>query len=105
MHTKTIEITRVEQYANKARVIRIYINGVKVGFLRDGETKSFEVPATNHEIYAKIDWCKTRPLKIDAAKNETVQLELGSNLTRKNMYKALYYTFFKPADFLYLKKR
>ncbi len=105
MEKGTIEIKRVKQYANKARAIGIYINGQKVDTIKDGETKSFELNPGNNEIFAKIDWCKTKPLKIDNTGNESLQLELGSNLSGWKLLLGIYYIIFNTSEYLYLKRK
>jgi hypothetical protein len=105
MTKKTVEIKRVKQYANKARAIGIYINNKKVDTIRDGETKSFELDADENEIYVKIDSCKTKPLKIENAENETIKLELGSNLSGWRLLLGIYYITFKTSEYLYLKRK
>lgn len=102
---RVIEITRIEQYANKARSIGIYINNKKVDTLKDGETKRFELDSDENEIYAKIDWCKTKRIKTITTTNKTTRLELGSILSGWRLYLALYYVTFKPSNYLYLKIR
>ena len=105
MSKKIIEINRIKQYANKARAIGIYINDKKVDTIRDGETKSFELDSEKNEIYVKIDWCKTKPLKIITTENETTKLELGSNLSGWKLFLGIYYVIFNTSEYLYLKKK
>lgn len=73
--------------------------------IRDGETKSFELDADENEIYVKIDWCKTKPLKIENVENETIKLELGSNLSGWRLLLGIYYITFKTSEYLYLKRK
>lgn len=56
MNKREIEVTRIKQNANKARAIKIYINNKKVGTIKNGETKVFDIDTDDNEIYAKIDW-------------------------------------------------
>ncbi|MBL4745548.1 MAG: hypothetical protein JKY08_04200 [Flavobacteriaceae bacterium] len=105
MNKRTIEINRIKQYANKARVIGIYINDKKVGTIGDGETKIFEVDSDEYEIYAKIDWCKTKPVKINTKENELTKFELGSNLSGWRLLIAIYYITFNTSEYLYLKRK
>jgi len=104
MSKRAIEINRTKQYANKARAIGIYINNKKVDTIRDGETKIFEVDSDENEIYVKIDWCKTKPLKINAKENETTKFELGSNLSGWKLLIGIYYITFKTSEYLYLRR-
>lgn len=75
MNKRTIEINRKKQYANKARAIGIYINDKKVDTIKDGETKKNEVDSDENKVYVKIDWCKTKPVKINTKENELTKLE------------------------------
>lgn len=104
MSNSIIEIKRIKQYANKARAIEIYINNKKIDTIRDGETKSFQVDPIQNEVYAKIDWCKTKPIKINTKENAISKLELGSNLSGFKLLFAFYYVIFKTSEYLYLKK-
>ncbi|WP_339875438.1 hypothetical protein [Olleya marilimosa] len=104
MSNSIIEIKRLKQYANKARAIQIYINNKKIDTIKDGETKSFQVDPIQNQVYAKIDWCKTKPLKINTKENTITKLELGSNLSGFKLKFALYYVIFKTSEYLYLKK-
>jgi len=70
MNKGKVKITRIKQYANKFRKISIYINDSKIGEIKDGQTKVFEVDAGINEIYVEIDWCKTKPLKLNIDNNQ-----------------------------------
>jgi len=102
---KTIEINRIKQYANKARAIGIYLNNEKVDTIRDGETKSFELDCEENEIFVKIDWCKTKPLKIITQEDETARFELGSNLSGWKLLIGSYYMIFNTSEYLYLRRK
>ncbi|MGR7813858.1 hypothetical protein [Lacinutrix undariae] len=103
MNKRTIEINRRQQYANKARAIGIYINDKKVDTIKDGKTKKIEVDSDENEVYVKIDWCKTKLVKINTKENELTKLELGSNISGWKSLLAIYYITFKTSEYLYLK--
>ena len=48
-----IRIERNSEWNNKAREIRIYIDGKKVGTIDNGKTQEYEIESGKHEIYAK----------------------------------------------------
>lgn len=97
-------IERTSQYANKFRSIHIYLNNQKIESLKDGEIKEIIVAEGNHEVFAKIDWCKTKPLKLALKKNEEKKLQLGSDLSGLNGLSALYKSIFDTSNFIYLKE-
>ena len=76
MHT--IKIERNSEWINKARTIGIYMDGEIIGAINDGETKEFMVAYGKHEIYAKIDWCRSPKMEWIATENETTSLKLSS---------------------------
>lgn len=98
-----IVVKRASEYANMVRSIGIYIDNVKFDSLNNGETKVFELDPGIHEIYAKIDWCKTKPLIIDIRENDTAALELGSNATGWRMLLTFYYITLNTSEYLYLR--
>lgn len=89
----TICIKRSSEWANKARKIEIYIDNVKNGTIDDGETKIFELEQGSHEVFAKIDWCRSQKLVIHSNENTTTVLKLSG-------FK--YGKFIVPASFLVL---
>ena len=104
MTKSIIEITRASQWANKARSIAVYANSEKLAIIKNGESKTFEIPAGKTELFVKIDWCKTKSIKFEARESETYRFELGSNLEgNKLFYMSAYYLLFKPSEYLYLK--
>ena len=105
MNKREIVITRIKQYSNKARAIEIYINNKMVTTIKDGETKFFKVDSDKNEIYAKIDWCKTKPLKSITKENETTLLELGSNVSGWKLLLGIYYVIFNSSEYLYLREK
>lgn len=55
----TITVERSNEYLNYFRAIKIYIDGVYVGDVANGNKASFEVPEGEHTVRAKIDWCSS----------------------------------------------
>lgn len=97
-------IERTSQYANKLRSIHIYLNKQKITALKDGEAKEIVVEKGIHEIFAKIDWCKTKPLTLNLNADEVKRLQLGSELTGLNGLTALYKSIFDTRNFIYLRE-
>lgn len=70
-------IQRNSEWNNKAREIGIYSNGKKLGTIKDGMTKDFELEAGTHDIYAKIDWCRSPKLNLKIEEHNTRILKLS----------------------------
>ncbi len=71
-----IIVERNSEWNNKAREIGIYINGEKVGTIDDGKTQKYEVESGKYEVYAKIDWCRSKKIIVDTNENEAKTLKL-----------------------------
>jgi DNA-directed RNA polymerase delta subunit len=99
-----IVIERTSQYANKMRKINVYINNQKVSSIKNGETKEISLQEGVHQIFAKIDWCKTKPLQFSLSANEVKKLQLGSDIKGANGFATIYKTLFDTSNFIYLKE-
>lgn len=72
-----LSINRISETKNKARKIAIYIDGVRVGSLANGESQTYEVSPGRHDVSAKIDWCGSQNKSIDLKNSQTQTLELA----------------------------
>ena len=69
-------IRRNSEWANKLRAFELFLNGRKIGEIKDRELLSFEIPEGNYELMARIDWCGSQPLKIEIAEGEVKRVEI-----------------------------
>jgi len=109
MEQGKIVIRRCAQYANARRSINIFINGIKAGGIKNGETKEFLVPSGEKEIYAKIDWTKTYPMHFVIRNGEIKNIELGCHLKGWKLwigfvFYIVYYLVLNTKEYLYLKE-
>jgi hypothetical protein len=73
-----LQITREDEYMNRLRNISIYLDGLKLGTIKNGEIKDFEIAAGDHFIKAKIDWCGSNTIHFHVAATETKFFNLCS---------------------------
>ena len=59
-----IQITRPDEYSNRARDFQLFIDGKPAGTIANNSTITIEVSPGNHMIQAKIDWCSSPELPI-----------------------------------------
>ncbi|MDZ4836823.1 MAG: hypothetical protein SGJ27_23830 [Candidatus Melainabacteria bacterium] len=97
-----IEIKRTSQHFAKIRTIKIFLDGVEVHGIKDGESKILEVAPGAHTLHAKIDWCKTPEVSIQTVAGETNTLMCGSNITGWKLIFASVLVFI-PSQVVYLK--
>jgi hypothetical protein len=66
-----IEVTRPTGYrVDGGRDYQVVVDRKKVGSIKSGEAKKFEVSAGQHELQLKIDWGSSERLRIALAENE-----------------------------------
>jgi hypothetical protein len=95
-------VRRTSQYTNRIRPVGVFVDGKKVGQLKDGESKSFELSPGEHRVFAKVAWYKTPLLAVRIERGETVDLVAGSEITGWKIFLAAFYLFV-PDKWIYLK--
>ncbi|RZK10703.1 MAG: hypothetical protein EOO46_09680 [Flavobacterium sp.] len=73
----TIKIQRTSEYNNKLRDFGIYVDGIKVGTIADGEVKEFTTTPGTHVVAAKIDWCSSQNVSVEVVEGKAATLEVG----------------------------
>ena len=73
----TLKLERTNEYNNRVRNYGVYIDGMKVGEISNGESKSFDVAAGKHNIVCKIDWRSSPTISLELSNEEVVTLKVG----------------------------
>ncbi len=58
--------------ANYLRKIAVYCDNKKLGTVGFATRKDFEIPKTSRQVYARLDWCTSRPIPLDTTANDEV---------------------------------
>lgn len=101
-----LKISRSDEYANRFRNIRLYLDGIQLGVIKNGETKEFEIAHGNHFIKAKIDWCSSNTVSFHINEYETKLLSLNS-FAKENplgIFASIWYISFGANRYLSLKE-
>lgn len=71
-----LEIIRPSIYFAKYRSYPIFVDGEKVGTLKDGAALAVSLQSGSHNVWSKIDWKKsnTAEIKIEAGKTTTIKV-------------------------------
>ncbi len=72
-----IRIKRTNEYNNRMRDYKIFIDGQQIGTIANGETKEFPTTEGHHTVTAKIDWCSSPDILLDINDNQTKDLKVG----------------------------
>ena len=103
----TLRISRCSEYANRLRVIKLFLDNKEVGTISNGETKDFEISEGTHVLQAKIDWCSSNILIFPISEEATKAVDLTSFAKHNplGVFATIYYITFGSSKFLHLKER
>ncbi len=105
INNSTIVVERTSQWINRARSINIYDNNQLIGSVKNGKTEEFVIAPGSHELIAKIDWCKTTPLKLTINPGEWITLQLGSDIKGIKLLALLYYITLNTNNYIYIREK
>lgn len=95
-------IQRDSGYADRIRKYKVILNGKEVGKIGNGETKEFDAPLGDNEVFLKIDWCRSNKLGFESHKDSVERYECGSSLRGIKLLFAIIYVFM-PHKWIWLK--
>lgn len=72
-----ITITRNNEFINRLRPYRIYMDGKPLGKIANGKTMEFTVPAGTHTLQAKIDWCGSAEVPFSVQEGDAATFHVG----------------------------
>ncbi len=99
----SIKISRDSGYADRIRDYKVICNSEVIGKIRNGETKVFEIAEGQHELYLKIDWCRSNKIKVNVGIEEQVHMYGGSSLRGKKLLFYGFFAIFLPHKYLWLR--
>jgi hypothetical protein len=97
----TLSITRTSQYTNSHRRCSILVDGIHAADVSDGETARIQVDDGIHEVVAKLDWCRSKPLEVEVEPGGQVRLRTGCDVRGWKVCLALLYVLV-PGWYLYV---
>jgi len=71
-------IIRNSEYVNRLRTYLIYLDGVKLGNVANGDSKEFEISAGHHQVWAKINWCSSPTISFDVNEGKAKTYQVGA---------------------------
>lgn len=102
-----LELTRVSEYANKVRDIKVFIDNQQVGTISNGQTKTFDIPeGKHHSLQVKIDWCTSDLVEFEVGEQETKRFTMTSFAKHNPLgtLAAIYYITIASNKYLNLKE-
>ena len=96
MENKTkLVLTRKSEWLNRLRGYKVFIDGVKTGVVRNGDTEEFLLQPGTHTLTCKVDWCSSRDYKFEVNEGEVAYAHVRSGMRH-------YWYFLIPTLVLYL---
>jgi hypothetical protein len=75
----TIRVVRPSLLVDTLRSYKILLNGAVAGSIGHDSTLEIAAPAGAIAIEARIDWCRSNPLKISTVPGQTVEIEVRNH--------------------------
>jgi hypothetical protein len=75
--TGILEVNRPSMYFAKFRAYPIFVDGEKVGSVKDGAVLTVPLSPGGHEVWSKIDWKKSNTTKIRIEAGITTKIRVG----------------------------
>jgi hypothetical protein len=73
-----IVLSRKRAWRDRLRSYAVVMDGEPVGKIRSGQRLQLPVTPGSHEIFLKIDWCRSPALHVDAQPGEVIELSCES---------------------------
>lgn len=97
-----IKIKRHSGYVNKLASYKVICDKKIIGEIKDNQETTFEIPNGTHQIYLKINWCRSNKIVFNTNDND-IYFECGS-LTGFKIFLAIFYMTFFYDKYLWLKE-
>jgi hypothetical protein len=74
-----ISVYRKSGWMTRFKVVELYLDGERIGYLSNGETKEFDVPVGQHTLKAKMGWYGSKNLDCTVYNKESKSYTLSPN--------------------------
>ncbi|MDY6965783.1 MAG: hypothetical protein SVM80_07425 [Halobacteriota archaeon] len=99
----TIVVKRAKQYVDGARKYRIILDNKELGVISRGEIKDFEIRPGMHEVFLKIDWCRSNKLQFNIQENQRIKFICGCSIKGWKYLIGFMYALFLINRYLYIE--
>jgi hypothetical protein len=99
-----LTVVRDSGYADRLRAYKIVLDGIAIGSIKNGETKTFPIAPGQHSLSLRIDWCGSKSVEFAAADGTSVVFEAKSNLRGPKIVGALWRSIFAWNSWLLLEQ-
>ena len=104
MSTATIKINRDSGYVDRIRAYHVVLDGEKITKISNGGSVELDVEPGEHELYLKIDWCRSNKINFSISEGQTKTYNGGSSLRGFMMLLAIIYVTVQKNSYLWLEE-
>lgn len=97
-----VNLQRIRDLVGTGRDLKVYIDGSYSVSISYSANKVLELEPGTHHIFVKMDWCKSKPLKIEIRSGETLNLYCGSRFAHKSVLVNMFAAFLFPRNLFYV---
>jgi len=99
-----LNLNRVTSFSDSLRAYIIVLDGEEFGQIRAGESFNITISPGEHQIFLKIDWCRSNILVFTARPGAEISLNCGSSLTGWRILLAYLYIFLWRDQYLWIRE-
>ena len=92
-----IDVERQEGWRDRARSYKVMIDGRQAGMVGYDQQESFEVTPGSHEVYLKIDWCRSPKLAVDVSSGQRAKVTCAAG---GNFWLTFVDVIFRPTRYI-----
>ena len=103
----TIRITRGNDYFGVMRKLKVYINEKHLGSVKHNSSVDFNVSPGKHDVYVKMDWCKSEPVTLKLKDGNMIEYEVYTPGRESivGLFTQLFDLVFNFSDFFELRQK
>ena len=99
-----IKLKRDSGYVDRIRAYHVVIDGKKIEKISNGESLEIPVQPGSHELFLKIDWCRSNKIQFSISEEETKVFDCGSSLRGIKLLFAIFYVMFLWSNYLWIRE-
>jgi len=78
-------LARDSTYADRLRAYSVWLDGKKIGSIRDGEMQKFDLSPGSHSLMLRIDWARSKKVLFDVPADKDVYFQCYSSVGGKGV--------------------
>ena len=99
-----IRIKRDSGFNDNRRAYKVVLDGNVVDKVEDGQQIEVDASQGKHELFLKIDWCRSNKIEFESDSSSDIEFECGSNLRGWKILLVYVYITFLPSKYIWLKQ-